>query len=103
MTMCAGGLAKLGEECGELQAVVGKKLAYYDTDDHPDGAGSLKARLEDEIADVIAAAGFVASRHGLDWRRIETRCRKKRATFECWDRDPSNNQLAIDRDRSRRP
>lgn len=36
MALTAGGLAKLAEECGELIQVIGKKLAYYTTQTHPD-------------------------------------------------------------------
>lgn len=42
MPMTANGLAKLLEELGELSQVAAKKLAYFHTDEHPDGAGSKK-------------------------------------------------------------
>jgi NTP pyrophosphatase (non-canonical NTP hydrolase) len=54
------GLAKLAEECGELQQVIGKIMAYPDGE-HPDGAGDLAQRLQDEMADVVAAVRFVAT------------------------------------------
>jgi NTP pyrophosphatase (non-canonical NTP hydrolase) len=96
MPMTAKGLAKLIEECAELQVVAAKKLAYYTTDVHPDGAGSLKGRLEDEIADVIAACGLVVDLHGLDVDRIAERSDVKEATFKAWQADPKNNESAID-------
>lgn len=70
MPMAENGLAKLIEELGELQQVCGKKLAAGKRDDHPDGRGSLKIRLQDEIADVIAACEFVMYSHNLDVEAI---------------------------------
>lgn len=96
MTMAAKGLAKLIEECGELQQVLGKKLAYYTTDQHPDGAGSLTQRLENEMADVYAAMDLVRGTLGLDGIAIEIRRVKKLATFERWHAVTDNNQHAID-------
>jgi len=97
MTMAAKGLAKLAEECGELVAVIGKKLAYYHTDEHPDGAGSLAYRLEDEIADVQASCLFVAGINGLDAERIAERTSDKLELFYKWQEDPTNNKNGIDR------
>ena len=88
--MTAKGLAKLIEECGELLQVAGKKLAYWNTDDHPDCAGSLDSRLEDEMADVIASVVFVAMTMELDQERIEDRADRKMALFMKWHVDPSN-------------
>jgi NTP pyrophosphatase (non-canonical NTP hydrolase) len=88
--MTANGLAKLIEECGELTQVAGKKIAYYNTDFHPDGAGSLAQRLQDEIADVLAAAQFVAQNFGLDAAAIEVRRARKLALFASWHADPKN-------------
>jgi hypothetical protein len=87
MTMTGNGLAKLIEECGELTQVAGKKLACMDSDDHFDGAGSLKARLENEIADVVAATNLVIETFELDWERIEARSRAKLAQFQAWHAD----------------
>lgn len=94
--MAARGLAKLAEELGELGQVVGKKLAYYWTDTHPDGGPSLRQRLEDEIADVIAACLLVVFTFGLDRGRIIWRLQTKYTLFRQWDADVSNNALAID-------
>ena len=96
MPMAAKGLAKLIEECGELQQVAGKKLAYYTTDTHPDGALPLSTRLSMEIADVMAAAEFVAKHHGLDSEMIKERKAYKLALFEEWHADPDNNADGID-------
>lgn len=71
--MTAAGVAKLIEECGELQAELGqlqqilaKKLAYWHTDEHPDGMGSIKERIEREMGDVRAAISFVIKQLDLD-------------------------------------
>jgi NTP pyrophosphatase (non-canonical NTP hydrolase) len=89
--MTANGLAKLIEECGELVQVAGKKLAYFTTNDHPDGGAPLNRRLEDEIADVIAACNFVAESIGLDRPRIYDRAGRKVVQFHEWHALPDNN------------
>jgi NTP pyrophosphatase (non-canonical NTP hydrolase) len=82
--MTAKGLAKLAEELGELQQIVGKKLAFFHTDEHPDGKGSLKVRLEEEIADVLAATDFVRETFDLDHKLIEARRLSKFDRFWEW-------------------
>jgi NTP pyrophosphatase (non-canonical NTP hydrolase) len=103
MTMTANGLAKMIEECGEVQVelgqliqVAGKRLAFYYTDQHPDGGLPLTERLENEIADVTAACKFFAQRHGLNLERILQRFDEKMATFEAREALESNNQDAVD-------
>lgn len=82
------GLTKLGEECGELVQIAMKKIAYPDTDEHPDGKGSMLRRLEDEMGDVIAAMQFVTDKLGLDRERISVQARHKLVTFHRWDQQP---------------
>lgn len=79
------GLAKLLEECGELQQVAGKLLAYP-SGEHPDGAGPLDERLADELADLKAAALFFtrANRERINLHRHGRRIRDKLARFEAW-------------------
>lgn len=84
MPMAFKGLAKLAEECGELQQVIGKKLAYYHTDHHPDGGAPLSKRLEDEIADVMAACKLVMGTFELDEKVVEKRTAKKLKLFRMW-------------------
>jgi NTP pyrophosphatase (non-canonical NTP hydrolase) len=96
MTMTANGLAKLIEECGELMQIAGKKLAYFHTDEHPDGAGSLQSRLEEAIADVQAATILVVESMGLDKKRIATRFVNKVEQFDRWERNTSNNTHGVD-------
>lgn len=86
MPMEGKGLVKLMEECGELTQVAAKRLAFKDGDLHWDGKGSLKKRLEDELADVIAASAFVSAKLGLDDRAIERRAAKKLKQFHEWDK-----------------
>lgn len=91
MPMTANGLAKLLEELGELAQVAAKKLAYFDTDDHPDEKGSLKSRLEEEIADVQAACDFVSTALELNAFAIAKRRGKKLLQFHEWHNQPDND------------
>ncbi len=95
MAMQQNGLAKLTEELGELQQVIGrlqqvigKMLQYPElqlTDgEHPDGT-VLRRRFEEELADVEAAATFVAAKLKLDVSAIKSRAAMKRARFQQWD------------------
>lgn len=87
MAMALHGLAKLSEELGELQQVVGKKLAYPDVQSHPDGT-VLDNRLEDEMADVLAAIKYVTEELGLDDLIIERRTQAKFAQYRKWRSEP---------------
>ena len=95
MAMCAKGVAKLIEECGELQQVCGKRLAYWSTDAHPDGS-DLRERMQDEMGDVYAAIEFVTRHLGLDHEVIAQRMRSKRDLFDTWQHQADNNYQAID-------
>ena len=95
MTMTANGLAKLLEELGELAQVTAKKLAYFHTDEHPDGAGSLKDRMEQEMGDVAGAMAFVQQQFGLSGPAIEVRACLKLALFQKWHADDSNGAEAF--------
>jgi len=88
MTMVANGLVKLIEECGELQQIAAKKLAYFNTDLHPDGMGPMSVRLEEEIADVIAASIFITQTFQLNEDRIGDRVELKLKRFQAWHADP---------------
>lgn len=95
--MTAAGVAKLIEECGELQQILGKKLAYWYTDEHPDGKGSIHGRIEEEMSDVIAACYFVRDQLGLDREFIAQRMMSKIDLFTTWQAQIDNNDMAIDR------
>lgn len=77
------GLVKLTEECGELIQAAMKRIACPD-DIHWDGS-DLKARLEDEIADVRAACFVVSVNFGLDEERIADRMQYKKSLFTYWN------------------
>ena len=91
MPMTANGLAKLLEEMGELSQVAAKKLAYFDVDDHPDGAGLLSMRLQDEAADVMAAILFVSTHFNFDDEEFQARIRRKVLQFNDWHKEKANN------------
>lgn len=87
MPLTAGGLAKLAEECGELVQVIGKKLAYPVTQDHPDGGPPLDDRLRDEMADVMAAIGVVSEIYDMDKEAFFQRASAKRDLFMKWHKE----------------
>ena len=101
MTMAAAGVAKLIEECGELQQVLGKKLAMWDQDEHWDGT-NLRTRMVEEMGDVLAAIRFVADQFGLSWADVLARDAHKRALFETWHAQIDNNDQGIDSEQCRR-
>jgi NTP pyrophosphatase (non-canonical NTP hydrolase) len=77
------GISKLMEEAGEVVQICGKLLGTYGETKHwncPD----LKARLEEELGDLLAAADFVQMKCGLDMTRVDKQRRKKRLLFEKW-------------------
>lgn len=85
MPITHGGASKLIEECGELQQVLGKFLTYGMDVPHPDGKGPLRPRIEDEIADVLAACRYVIDRNDLDPHKINERMHAKIALFKSWE------------------
>jgi NTP pyrophosphatase (non-canonical NTP hydrolase) len=98
MTMAAAGVAKLIEECGELVQVLGKRLAYWDRDDHWDGT-NLRERTQEEMGDVLAAISFVADMTGLDRDAINDRAAMKMELFGTWEEMINNNDHGIDAQR----
>lgn len=104
MTMAARGLPKLLEElgelvkeCGQLSQTIGKRLAYFHADEHPDGAGLLSNRLQDEAADAKAAIEFVAEEWGFDRDCFNARVAQKLALFRAWHAATDNNRDGVDR------
>jgi NTP pyrophosphatase (non-canonical NTP hydrolase) len=91
MPMSNNGRAKLVEEFGEALQVVGKIDGMGGDIDTPhwDGKGPLRTRLEDELADSIAAIQFAVWKHGLDDDRIVKRAEEKLALFQFWDEGDS--------------
>ena len=88
--MSANGLSKLMEECGELVQICAKKLAYYHTDIHPDGKGSMKNRMMEEMGDVLAAVYFTANKFEIPDEAIFERADKKLQLFKSWDESVDN-------------
>jgi NTP pyrophosphatase (non-canonical NTP hydrolase) len=89
MPMSNRGLNKLMEECGELTQIAAKKAAYPDAQVHPDGQ-NINVRLEEEIADVIAAANFVMQKFNLNCAAVHHRSELKLLKFQAWDADPNS-------------
>jgi len=74
------GLGKLSEECGEVVQVIGKIISNG-TRHSEDG---LKRKLEEEIADVLAAIAFVVDYNNLDSQFIDDRAANKVLKFMRW-------------------
>lgn len=85
MPMTNKGLTKLCEELGELTQIAAKKISYMDTDEHPDGKGSMRERLAEEMGDVLAAVKFVAYKLEISEAKIGERAQKKFELFVKWD------------------
>lgn len=96
MPMTANGLAKLLEELGELSQISAKKLAYYHTDSHPDGKGSLNRRLEEEMGDVLGAIDFVVIQFKLNANFISLRASNKFRLYEKWHSETGNDGNSFD-------
>jgi len=80
---CWNGLSKFVEEMGEALQLLGKLIATGGNPKHWDGS-NLRARLEEETADVLAAAIYFAKKNGLD---TAARVEEKLAQFEAWDEE----------------
>ena len=86
MAMDKKGLTKLVEECGELIQACAKKMAYMEGS-HPDGT-DIDSRIEEEMADVLSAIGFVVDSLALDTSVIQSRLDRKAKLFREWDKLP---------------
>jgi hypothetical protein len=100
MPMLHKGLAKLSEESGELQLVlgklqqtIGKMLQYPELQtagpphQHPDGT-NLRECMQVEMGDVMAALDFVRGKLELDHTAILDRWQEKLKLFNQWDSEP---------------
>jgi hypothetical protein len=83
------GVAKVMEECGELVQVCGKLLASEGRAAHWDGT-DLHVRLEEELADVLAAIAFLREHNTnqLRWFAVENRRDDKILRFCGWHNCP---------------
>ncbi len=77
------GLSKLIEEAGEVQQVCGKLVQTGGASAHWDGS-DLRKRLEEEIADLLAACRFVMESNDLNVADIVFRSLDKLAMFKRW-------------------
>ena len=77
------GIGKLIEECGEVQQLLGKAIAYPEGP-HPDKRGSIIDRLPEELADLQAAINYVIITNNLDSDFINQRKRTKLDKFLSW-------------------
>lgn len=77
------GISKLIEEAGEVQQVCGKLIGTGGERAHWDGS-DLQLRLEDELADLLAAIAFVQDHNGLDKVRIAYRVVERTQRFRNW-------------------
>jgi NTP pyrophosphatase (non-canonical NTP hydrolase) len=80
------GVSKLIEEAGEVAQVCGKLLGTRGERIHFDGS-DLRARLGEELADLLAAIFFVIEENDLDAGAIDVRAVQKLATFNRWHCD----------------
>lgn len=81
------GLGKVAEETGELLQVIGKLLASGGDAYHWDGS-NLKERIEDEMADVVAAIEFaLCVNPQIDMRKVHARASRKQNQFMTWHFD----------------
>lgn len=77
-------MRKAIEECSELITVLAKKQSYLLTDEHPDGKGSLKTRMEEEIADVRACLVMLSIAFDLKEVDIIRRIEAKIKLYSIW-------------------
>lgn len=85
MMMNKLGCTKLTEECAELITVLAKADAFGSLGEHWDGGGNLQKRLQDEIADVLAALIFTTNTIGLNHAEISKRVGEKLRKFDYWE------------------
>lgn len=89
------GLCKMTEENNEAGVEIGKIYGAGHDGKHWDGKGKLKKRLEDEMADQIAAISWFCHKNGYEID--QDRVNKKFQKFERWHeniqagRDPNDD------------
>lgn len=89
------GLGKVMEEMGELGQVLGKLIATGGSADHWDGAGSLDARAEQELADLQAALHFfIAQNFTIEQKDfMDKRIHNKVFQFNKWHQEALGGEL----------
>lgn len=91
------GLGKVVEEFGETLTIIGKIIATKGGSDYWDGS-NLMERLEEEIADSLAAVEYMVHENTLDWKAIDSRTVLKLDLYRKWHEgvrakeDPTNSK-----------
>lgn len=88
-------LLSLVAACGRLIQVSAKKLSYFHTDIHPDGAGSLAERLQACSAEVLWRIQCVMKSQDLDMQRFCDRVGRKSDLFAQWHAREDNNAMSF--------
>lgn len=78
-------LGKTTEELGELSAVVGRIGIQGIDEIDPSSGEANRARLQDEMADVMAQLGLLLDFYKLDSDYMGKRIDQKRASMQEWD------------------
>lgn len=86
------GLSKLIEECGEVLQAAGKLIGSRGVIEHWDGT-NLRAVLQDEMADVLAAISFVVQKNSFDTAAMTARMTAKLARFNKWHERSDGNAV----------
>lgn len=94
------GLSKVVEECGELIQVAGKLMAIDGQAEHWDGT-NLHDRLNEELADVMAACRFFIAQNQLEEEPILDRVAEKMALFRRWQAEQEQKRREGRRERDR--
>jgi NTP pyrophosphatase (non-canonical NTP hydrolase) len=86
------GISKLVEEAGEVLQLCGKLMGKDGENEHwnvPD----LKAAMEDELGDLMAAIAYVVVYCHLDDEKIVARADKKTELYEKWHKENGGDVL----------
>lgn len=79
--MTENGLINLIKECSELSGIAAKNLAFNDSYYDPEETESLLQKMQDEIADVMAACMFVCNEFNFDTDKIDARTLTRLGVF----------------------
>lgn len=95
-TMKQNGLAKLVEECGEVQQVAGKMIQYphlqfAEFEMHPSGY-NLRRKMEEEIGDALASMEYIVKHLSLNASIVDIRRQAKLKRFESWGNSNENGE-----------
>lgn len=85
-------LGKLGEECGELQAVASRCVIQGIDEVDPSSGKTNRQRLIEELADVVAQIDCTVEAFNLDEHTIRARIAHKRQQMADWEAMFSGDQ-----------